>query len=334
MTVSTRLLLAASLCLAPLGWAAAQDQQQHDDQQHPRDNRDNGDNRDHKEQHPTQQQQHNQQQPQQGRPATQGQHGGRANAGGQGAGGQGSGGQQHPAQNNAAPPTPPAGATAAPTPPSRSQFQRVQGQPQTGGAAAPIGSAPPQQQQQQFQQRSAQRSGAPAGSAAPQAQQQQQQTTPSRANFQGNARGGNTAAFTQHHGGAAPTQFDRGHFYGHDYAHFSPHEVDLWHRGAWHHEFHDGRFGWWYAVDGIWYFYPQPIYPYPTFVPEIVYFPEEEAPVYVDAPPEPAPPQPVPPQYGQPPAYYYYFCQDTQTYYPYVSSCASPWQPVPAAPPQ
>ena len=94
-------------------------------------------------------------------------------------------------------------------------------------------------------------------------------------------------------------------------------------------EFHDGRFGYWFVVDGIWYFYDQPIYPYPTFVPEIVYIPEEdyEPPVYVDAPPE-APPAP----YGQPATYYYYFCQDTQTYYPYVTSCASPWQPVPATP--
>jgi hypothetical protein len=153
-----------------------------------------------------------------------------------------------------------------------------------------------------------------------------------RANFQGNARGANTAAFTQHHGGSAPTQFDHGHFYGHDYAHFTPHDRDLWHRGAWRHEFHDGRFGWWYAVDDVWYFYAAPVYPYPTYIPDVVYIPEEEEappPVYIAAPPEPSPP----PQYGQPPAYYYYFCPDTQTYYPYVSGCASAWQPVPAAPP-
>ena len=152
-----------------------------------------------------------------------------------------------------------------------------------------------------------------------------------RGNFQGNTRSSNTAVFTQHHGGAAPTQFDRGRFYGRDYAHFTPHEVALWNRGAWHQEFHDGRFGWWYAVDDIWYFYDQPIYPYPTFVPAVVYIPEEEEapPVYVNSPPEPEQPP-----YGQPSAYYYYFCQDTQTYYPYVTSCNSPWQPVPAAPPQ
>jgi len=330
MSFSTRLLLAASLCLAPLGWAAAQDQQ-HDDQ-HQRE-------RQEKEQHqqqqrPAQQPQSNQQQqhaaPQQGNTAPQGK-------------GAGPSGQQfqRPAQNNAAPPnaqsferpapnnvvrpSPPTGATASPTPPpTQNQFQRVQqGAPQNG-AVAPTAPA----QQQQFQQRSVQRGGAPTGAVAPQTQLQQQQPTTTSRNFQGTTRT-NTAAFAQRHAGAAPTQFNRGLFYGHDYAHFTTHESALWRRGAWRREFHDGRFGYWFVVDGIWYFYDQPIYPYPTFVPEIVYIPEEdyEPPVYVDAPPE-APPAP----YGQPATYYYYFCQDTQTYYPYVTSCASPWQPVPATP--
>jgi hypothetical protein len=26
---------------------------------------------------------------------------------------------------------------------------------------------------------------------------------------------------------------------------------------------HDGRYGWWWDVDGAWYFYEEPIYPYP-----------------------------------------------------------------------
>jgi hypothetical protein len=194
-----------------------------------------------------------------------------------------------------------------------------------------------QQQQQQFQRGGQRGGGAPVGSAAPQAQsqpQQQQQTTTNHGNFQGNNRSTNTVTFTQHHAGFAPTQFDHGHFYGHDYAHFTVHDRDLWHRGAWHHEFRDGRLGWWYAVDGIWYFYDQPVYPYPTYIPAVVYIPEEDdapPPDYVDAPYAPAP---ASPQYGQPPAYYYYFCPDSQTYYPYVGSCASNWQPVPAAPPQ
>jgi hypothetical protein len=230
---------------------------------------------------------------------------------------------QRPPQNNAVRPTPPAGATASPTPPpGQNQFQRVQRAPQNGGAA-PSGA-----QQQQFQQRSVQRGGAPTGAAAPQAQPQQS-TTVSRGNFQGNTRSANTAVFAQHHGGAAPTQFNSGRFYGHDYTHFTPREVTLWHGGAWHHEFRDGRYGWWYAADGIWYFYDEPIYPYPTFVPDVVYIPEDD---YDDGSDYADEPEAPPPPYGQPASYYYYFCQDTQTYYPYVTSCTSPWQPVPAAP--
>jgi hypothetical protein len=288
-------LLAASLCLAPLGWAAAQDQPQQSPDQQPHEHQE------HQQQHAPQQQPHVQQAPQS-----------------QHAGGPGGGNPQfqHPAQTNAAPPRPPAGATASPAPPpSPSQFPRVQGPPQhqNNGAAAPATTAPQPLQQQQPPQR----------------------TTTTRGNFQSPAHG--AAAFTQQHGGYAPTQFDHGHFYGHDYAHFSPHEAQMWHSGAWHHEFHDGRYGWWYAVDGIWYFYAEPVYPYPTYIPDVVYIPEEDEappPDDIDAPYEPAPAssQYGQPQYGQPPAYYYYFCQDTQAYYPYVTSCASPWQPVPAAP--
>ena len=29
------------------------------------------------------------------------------------------------------------------------------------------------------------------------------------------------------------------------------------------HEMHDGRYGWWWDVDGAWHFYEEPIYPYP-----------------------------------------------------------------------
>jgi hypothetical protein len=343
-----RSLLAASLCLAPLGWAAAQDQQPQD-QQHQRDHQEHQQEHNQpQQQHAQPQQQHTQQAPQ-GNAAPQGQH--------PGGGGQ-SGGEhqfqrpaqnnpapppqqqqfQRPAQTNAAPPAPPAGATALPTPPAAQgqQFQRGQRPPQSppqNTVAAPAGAAPQslqqpaQQQQQQFQQRDGQRgAGAPVGSAAPQAQSQQR--FQQRSNVQGGNHGNTTVIFTQQHGGYAPAQFNRGRFYGHDYAHFSPHEMDMWHRGGWHHEFRNGRYGWWYAVDDIWYFYDRPIYPYPTYVPDVVYIPEEDE-DYDDAPYQPGPP---PAQYGQPATYYYYFCQDSQTYYPYVSSCASPWQPVPAAP--
>jgi len=366
MTFSTRLLLALSLSLAPLGWAAAQDQQQREDQ------------RERPEQHPQQQPKLNQQQPhtapQQGNTAPQG----------KGAGGPPAGAQQfqrppqtnatppnaqtfqRPPQSNAgppntqsfqrqpltnaAPPSPPAGTTAWPTPrPGQNQFRRVPGPPQNG-APPPTGSAQQQQfqrvqgpqqnnssppptgsvqQQQQFQQRPVQRGGAPTGSAVQ--GPQQQQTTTFRGNVQGGARNRNPAVFAQRHGGAAPTQFSRGLFYGRDYAHFTPREASLWRGGAWRREFHDGRFGWWFIVDGIWYFYDRPVYPYPTFIPEVVYIPDEEYGYDEDLGDDAPASLPNGVFYGNG-QYYYYYCPALQAYYPYVASCPSPWQTVPATP--
>jgi hypothetical protein len=213
--------------------------------------------------------------------------------------------------------------------------------------------ASPQVQQQRFNgnaqgQRSG--NGAPAATPIQNVPQQQQNNAP-RGNFQGNAQpqargnnndGGrpanfqrNPAVFAQRHGGAAPTQFNSGRFYGHDFAHFTSHDLDLWHRGAWHHEFYDGRYGWWYDVDGIWYFYDQPVYPYPTYIPDVVYIPDEDYydsdDGYADAPPLPTQVAPQPQTYQAQP-YSYYYCDSSQAYYPYVSSCASPWRQVPAGP--
>ena len=43
------------------------------------------------------------------------------------------------------------------------------------------------------------------------------------------------------------------------------HEGDLgrWRGGHWFHGDHFGRLGWWWIVDGAWYFYPAAVYPYP-----------------------------------------------------------------------
>ena len=121
----------------------------------------------------------------------------------------------------------------------------------------------------------------------------------------------------------------RGHdFHGRDFGHFRPEELALWRGGHWIHDWHGGRFGWWWFADGFWYFYPQPIYPYPTYVAPVVV---EEAP---PAPPGPPPrvvaPQPIQPQ-AQAQAWYY--CDNPRGYYPYVQSCPTPWRAVPAAPP-
>jgi len=88
-----------------------------------------------------------------------------------------------------------------------------------------------------------------------------------------------------------------------------------WRGGYWRHSWYGGRFGWWWVVSGVWYFYPQPVYPYPDpYVP----------PGYVAAVPSgPAPPAT------------WYYCPTSKAYYPYVSTCTADWRAVPAtsAPP-
>jgi hypothetical protein len=110
----------------------------------------------------------------------------------------------------------------------------------------------------------------------------------------------------------------RGHapdFHGRDFGHFNNSERGIWQGGRWIHDWHDGRYGWWWLVGGFWYFYPQPIYPYPTYVPPAI--------VVQQAPPVPT---------GLPPAQSWYYCDNPQGYYPYVASCNGPWRAVPATP--
>jgi LTXXQ motif family protein len=90
--------------------------------------------------------------------------------------------------------------------------------------------------------------------------------------------------------------------------HFGRHDYHVWRSGGWRHVWHGGRLGWWWVVGGVWYFYPEPVYPYPN--------------PYI--PPLPAAP---------PPAQYWYFCASSNAYYPYVPTCADGWKAVPATPP-
>jgi hypothetical protein len=119
-------------------------------------------------------------------------------------------------------------------------------------------------------------------------------------------------------GGVGHPGFGHGGFHdfrGRDFAHFSPQERAMWQGGSWHHEWHHGHFGWWWGVGGAFYFYADPIYPYPTDVSDDV-SDESAAPMPVYAP-------------G-----YWYFCSASGVYYPYVQTCAVPWTPVPPTPPQ
>ena len=94
-------------------------------------------------------------------------------------------------------------------------------------------------------------------------------------------------------------------------------------RGRVHFGFHFGGPLWHPAP---WYYAP-PVYYYPP--PVVV----QQPPVYIEQPAQAAPapaPQSSAPQTSSDNSWYY--CRDTQTYYPYVQSCASPWQRVPPRP--
>ncbi len=93
-------------------------------------------------------------------------------------------------------------------------------------------------------------------------------------------------------------------------------DMDRWRGGYWVHGRHDGRWGWWWVVAGLWYFYPQAVYPYP----------DPYAPPY--APTTPALPVPSTP----PEVQYWYYCDGAKGYYPYVQTCPGGWRKVPATP--
>ena len=104
---------------------------------------------------------------------------------------------------------------------------------------------------------------------------------------------------------------DRDHHWHGDIHRFAGHDYDHWRGGHWYRGPHGGRSGWWWVVGGGWYFYPQPVYPYPDpYVPPMV-----------------AVPQPVVPA---PPASFWYYCDAYRAYYPYVPSCPTGWRAVPA----
>jgi len=99
---------------------------------------------------------------------------------------------------------------------------------------------------------------------------------------------------------------------------FHEHDWDLWRAGRWAHVEHGGRFGWWWVVGPTWYYYPQPVYPYPN---------PYEPPVAVVVPQAaagPATPPPAPQNW--------YYCESARGYYPYVPTCPSGWRAVPATP--
>ena len=57
-----------------------------------------------------------------------------------------------------------------------------------------------------------------------------------------------------------PTRNFGGHVYHGQFA---------WERGRWHHTTRNGRFGWWWDVGGVWYYYPEQIEGPPTSISNI-----------------------------------------------------------------
>jgi hypothetical protein len=99
----------------------------------------------------------------------------------------------------------------------------------------------------------------------------------------------------------------------HDPWHFTEHDWGVWRGGNWNHAWHDGRLGWWWVVGSYWYFYAQPVYPYPDpYLPPAVVV-------------QPGPSGPAPAQY-------WYYCDNPPGYYPYVTSCSTAWRQVPVTP--
>ena len=104
-----------------------------------------------------------------------------------------------------------------------------------------------------------------------------------------------------------------------DIREFHTRDLPRWRAGYWHHGAHEGRLGWWWVVGGLWYFYPQPVYPYPdAYTPPVVVI--QQTPPAVPGAPAPQ-------------AQNWYYCASANSYYPYVPTCPEGWKMVPATPP-
>ncbi len=143
---------------------------------------------------------------------------------------------------------------------------------------------------------------------------------PGRASHRGSSRGGiippSARTAPRAHVRISP-QFEaarprfgarRDNFHGRDFARLNTRELSTWRSGRWLHQEHAGFLGWWWVLGNDWYFYPQPVYPYPTFISDY------HIPV----------PMPLPPQYR-------YYCDNPPGYYPDVQGCYDGWQAVPVS---
>ena len=137
-------------------------------------------------------------------------------------------------------------------------------------------------------------------------------------------------------------EFSRLHerdFHVHDVRHFTDRERERWREGRWRHAWHDGHPGWWYAVGPHWYYYQEPVLPYPfevapVIVEERVIVQEQttSAPRPNDPPGETrsGPADPAPPLRARPNVVYH--CGNPEGFYPGLSACSAGWEEVAAGP--
>jgi len=100
------------------------------------------------------------------------------------------------------------------------------------------------------------------------------------------------------------------HFLAGPVGRFGPRDIGAWRGGHWWHGFRGGRLGWWWFADGFWYWYDEPVYPFPDVVSDYS----------------------APSEGYTPPSEVWYFCRGPRGYYPYVPACPSGWRVVPASP--
>jgi hypothetical protein len=89
-----------------------------------------------------------------------------------------------------------------------------------------------------------------------------------------------------------------------------------------HHHHHRSHVGVWFTAPGPFFYPPAYYYPRYYYPPAVVMPAPVSSPLYVERPAT----ESVAPAESS--AGYWYYCRDTQTYYPYVQQCASPWERV------
>ncbi len=97
-----------------------------------------------------------------------------------------------------------------------------------------------------------------------------------------------------------------------------------YHRGYWGGPRVSIGFGFGYPYAAYPYYYPPAYAPYyPAYYPAPVVV-QRSAPVYIEQSPQ----QPTPSVQPSEPQHYWYYCAESNAYYPYAKECAAGWQRV------